>query len=505
MKKITLIFACMLLFTAVSAEQMQFVTTMSAPVGNFARLDAADPTHVTRVGKDGDSSSGYLNFCNTRSSVGDIIIKGAGAYLNQVNIQNGTTLGSTNTPEYRLGENLSIENGGTVTAGRVMANDVTFKDTNFHKSKVTNTIYGNDISVMGGKTDNMEIASTAKINKSAQNSAYLDKEMEWSNEYQCDYTSSSNTEGESVWGTEYVDVKEYIGNNSSYLSGKSAPWYVPGDDSRKYDVQCDCVYCFEEGSIQAMSKANWAGFFTEICNEHGVNGGDAHASNLATWASTRRHPSFYEQESFNAGRRFYTATPILDGRYGSNSNTELVNNASCGNDFGDIGPSDLSKRDKSYAIGCLFRMGSDSYGNASYGYNYCAFWNCRVKEPREGTSQECTTPKYTSYLLKSKARVAESGDDSGSGKTYKRSGSASKQNVLQRQVNCNTGNGPYSVMPNTDPRNAGASDFPYAYDSEAALGASCSESVIKSYSWIVGSCESNQAHFDVSYTVLYCE
>ena len=182
----------MLLFTAVNAEQMQFVTTMSAPVGNFARLDAADPTHVTRVGKDGDSSSGYLNFCNTRSGVGDIIIKGAGAYLKQIDIQNGTTLGSTNTPEYRLGENLSIENGGTVTAGRIMANDVTFKDTNFHKSKVTNTIYGDDISVMGGKTDNMEISGTAKINKSAQDSANLGEELWWDNQYASDYDSSGN-------------------------------------------------------------------------------------------------------------------------------------------------------------------------------------------------------------------------------------------------------------------------------------------------------------------------
>ena len=192
MKKFIFFSAALLLFTAANAEQMQFVTTMSAPVGNFARLDAADPTHVTRVGKDGDSSSGYLNFCNTRSSVGNIIIKGAGAYLNQVNIQNGTTLGSTNTPEYRLGANMSIENGGTVTAGRIMANDVTFKDTNFHKSKVTNTIYGNDISVMGGKTDNMEIASTAKITKGAQNSANLGQTMEWSNQYSKDYDSTGN-------------------------------------------------------------------------------------------------------------------------------------------------------------------------------------------------------------------------------------------------------------------------------------------------------------------------
>ncbi|WP_428062827.1 hypothetical protein [Candidatus Avelusimicrobium fimicolum] len=507
MKKITLISACMLLFTSVSAEQMQFVTTMSAPVGNFARLDAADPTHVTRVGKDGDSSSGYLNFCNTRSGVGDIIIKGAGAYLKQIDIQNGTTLGSTNTPEYRLSEKLTVENGGTVNAGRIMASNVTFKDTNFHQSNVTNTIYGNDIPVMGGKTDNMDISGTAKINKSAQNSAYLNKEMEWSNEYQCDYNSSANTEGESVWGTEYVDVKEYIGNNSAYTSGKGAPWYEPGDDSRKYDVQCECVSCFDEGS-NANFKENLAPFFTEICKEHGVNARQNGAPELAQWASTRLDPSYYEQENFNAGSRFYTVDYILDGHYGSNANTWLVNNSSCIGTTHDIGPDPVSVRAKSYAIGCLVKVDETTNHIDKYGVHYCAFWNCRVKEPGEGTSQECTTPKYTSYLLKSKARVAEPGDDSGSGKTYKRSGSASQQNVLQRRVttaNCNTGNGPYSVMPNTDPRNAGASDFPYAYDSGAAIGASCSDSVIKSYSWSVGACEGNQAHFDVSYTVLYCE
>ena len=184
MKKITLISACMLLFTAANAEQMQFVTTMSAPVGNFAHLDAADSTHVT--------TAPILNFCNTRSNVGNIVIKGANAYLKQINVQNGTTLGSTNTPEYRLSEKLTIENGGTVTAGRIMANNVTFKDTNFHQSNVTNTIYGNDIPVMGGKTDNMEISGTAKINKSAQNTANLGEELWWDNQYASDYDASGN-------------------------------------------------------------------------------------------------------------------------------------------------------------------------------------------------------------------------------------------------------------------------------------------------------------------------
>lgn len=184
MKKIIFFSASLLLFTAASAEELQFVTTISPPVGSFAHLDAADSTHVT--------TAPILNFCNTRSSAGKIAIKGAGAYLKQIDIQNGTALGSTNTPEYRLGEKLTIENGGTVTAGRVMANQVTFDDTNYHKSNVTNTLYGNDVAVMGGKTDNMEISSTAKINKSAQKTENLGVELWWDNQYKNDYDASGN-------------------------------------------------------------------------------------------------------------------------------------------------------------------------------------------------------------------------------------------------------------------------------------------------------------------------
>ena len=184
MKKLMLLSACLLAVPALHAEQMQFVTTLSAPVGNFAQLDAADPTHVT--------SAPLLNFCNTRSGVGNIIIKGANAYLKQVNVQNGATLGSTNTPEYRLSDKLTVENGGTVTAGRVMASNVTFKDTNFHKSNVTGTLYGTDIAAMGGKADNLEIASTAKITKGAQTAANLGQTMEWSNQYSKDYDSAGN-------------------------------------------------------------------------------------------------------------------------------------------------------------------------------------------------------------------------------------------------------------------------------------------------------------------------
>ncbi|WP_432634881.1 hypothetical protein [Candidatus Avelusimicrobium sp.] len=219
MKKLMLLSACLLAVPALHAEQMQFVTTLSAPVGNFAQLDAADPTHVT--------SAPLLNFCNTRSGVGKIIIKGANAYLAQANILNGATLGSTNTPEYRLSDKLTVENGGTVTAGRVMASNVTFKDTNFHKSNVTGTLYGSDIAAMGGKADNMEIASTAKITKGAQAAANLGQTMEWSNQYSNDYDSSGNAK---------LSGKIYT---SFLLKSKGADSCTPTKNGQEsYSVKC---------------------------------------------------------------------------------------------------------------------------------------------------------------------------------------------------------------------------------------------------------------------------
>ena len=245
MKKITLISACMLLFTVANAEQMQFVTTLSAPVGNFAHLDAADSTHVT--------GAPILNFCNTRSNVGNIVIKGANAYLKQVNVQNGTTLGSTNTPEYRLSEKLTIENGGTVNAGRIMANNVAFKDTNFHQSNVTNTIYGNDIPVMGGKADNMDISGTAKINKSAQNSANLGEELWWDNQYASDYDASGNKKTNGKTYTSFLLKSKTAGCDNS---GESACVNSQGTwDSSSCECICPSNMVLKNGVCLGTFKA----------------------------------------------------------------------------------------------------------------------------------------------------------------------------------------------------------------------------------------------------------
>ena len=383
MKKITLISACMLLFTAVSAEQMQFVTTMSAPVGNFARLDAADSTHVT--------TAPILNFCNTRSSLGNIVIKGANSYLKQVNIQNETTLGSTNTPEYRLSDKLTVENGGTVTAGRVMTNNVTFKDTNFHKSKVTNTMYGNGVAVMGGKTDNMDISSTAKINKSAQNSANLGKELWWDNQYASDYDASGNKK---------INGKTYT---SFLLKSKS------GSASSTECTHGETRAC---GSSCCDSK--------QTCQSDG------------TWGKCTRGKIYSTHDAY------------------------------CGEDG------------ESYWCGaaCVW---SDSE-------NSCVVY-----------AGPGPCPSLAEALQQGKDRCA-----GGVSKTYKRSESFSKQNVLQRSTTCQ-GNTPYSVLPTYVP------DSSYPYKPNAKIGDACTGDVTSDYTWSIGSCEANVAHIDVRYTVLYCE
>ena len=389
MKKITLISACMLLFTAVSAEQMQFVTTMSAPVGNFARLDAADSTHVT--------SAPILNFCNTRSSVGNIIIKGAGAYLKQIDIQNGTTLGSTNTPEYRLGENLSIENGGTVTAGRVMANDVTFKDTNFHKSNVANTIYGNDVAVMGGKADNMEISGTAKINKSAQNSDNLGEELWWDNQYASDYDASGNKKANGKTYTSFLLKSKTPGCDNS---GESACVNSKGSwDSSSCECICpskmvlqngvclgtfkpevinvgvlvNCHYC--PGDFDGRKKCGTAGANPNHC----YYGGDFNASQGCCTACTGIGINSFEfykggylelspKADTAAARYLWWKNGTLIGgkmyRYSGGSMPDCY-----GSDYQSICDNNCKTGDSSCSYKCLISMSHNGCSNGTYNYS----------------------------------------------------------------------------------------------------------------------------------------
>ena len=387
MKKITLISACMLLFTAVSAEQMQFVTTMSAPVGNFAHLDAADSTHVT--------TAPILNFCNTRSNVGNIVIKGANAYLKQVNVQNGTTLGSTNTPEYRLSEKLTIENGGTVTAGRIMANNVTFKDTNFHKSNVTNTIYGNDIAVMGGKTDNMDISSTAKINKSAQNSANLGEELWWDNQYASDYDASGNKKANGKTYTSFLLKSKTAGcynpsgeANCVHTSGtwdsSSCTCTCPSNMVLSKNGAClgtfkpevidvgvlvDCHYC--PGDFDGRKQCGTAGADPTYCYYGGDWNAQQGCDRACTGVSVNSYTFYkggYLQKSTGPNRYlWWTGGTVIGGQMYRYSGGSMPNCYS--SDYQSLCDNNCTPGDGACSYKCLISKTDNGCANGYYKYN----------------------------------------------------------------------------------------------------------------------------------------
>ena len=91
-----------------SAENMQFVTTLSSPVGTFAQLETADPTTMAKAP--------VVNFCNTKTSVGSIALNGANSYIQRLNIKGGSTLGG-NIKEFRVQNTMQINTDTSVKGG----------------------------------------------------------------------------------------------------------------------------------------------------------------------------------------------------------------------------------------------------------------------------------------------------------------------------------------------------------------------------------------------------
>lgn len=197
----------------ISAEEMQFVTTLSSPMGTFAMLETANPKKSV--------SAQQVNFCNTRSTVGRVDLQGANAYLQSLTLKNGTTLGG-NTKEYRVGSSLNVNAGGRVTARRLMANTVSLSSASDAESEVNNTLYISSMSVKGAKAGSLEIPGQVKTSGTGDG-----ENMHWSNEYTRDYTSSGSATGSSY---------------SSYLLKSSASICEPPREESYYDYSCPSGY-----------------------------------------------------------------------------------------------------------------------------------------------------------------------------------------------------------------------------------------------------------------------
>ena len=103
MKRFFIYAVLVLIPASIQAEDLQFVTTLSSPLGTFSQLETADPTTA--------AVSPVVNFCNTRTSTGRIELRGANAYLQNLTLKNGTTLGG-DVSEYRISSLLNVNAGG---------------------------------------------------------------------------------------------------------------------------------------------------------------------------------------------------------------------------------------------------------------------------------------------------------------------------------------------------------------------------------------------------------
>lgn len=222
MKKSILFAALLCLGNLAVAENLQFVTTLSSPLGTFAQLETADPTVMAK--------SPVVNFCNTRVSAGTITLNGANSYLQKLNLKASTTLGG-NIKEYRVGTGLTVNADSNITGGRLMGSNVTFDGSVDAKSDVTGTLYlSNAATVQGAKTTALTIGSAVQTSGTGSN-----EELHWSNEYNRDYTSSGSATGSTAYTS-------YLLKSKTPECTLTAMDCLLGEERKDFDpVTCQCV------------------------------------------------------------------------------------------------------------------------------------------------------------------------------------------------------------------------------------------------------------------------
>lgn len=180
------------------AEDLKFVTTLSSPMGTFAQLEAVDPSIITAVP--------LLNFCNTRAPAGVVTVKGANAYIYQLFLKDGTTLGG-NVPEVRIAQGLNAASGGELEAGRLLADKLNVTGAVGAKSNTEESLYAAAITVKGAKSPALVIPG--KVQTSGTGSG---EELHWSDVYKKDYKCINSACSE-TGGSSYT----------SYLLTSAAP------------------------------------------------------------------------------------------------------------------------------------------------------------------------------------------------------------------------------------------------------------------------------------------
>ncbi len=161
-----------------AADNMQFVTVLSSPVGTFSQLEVVHPETQVEVPQ--------VNFCTRRSPGGTINLLGADAFIQKLTLKESASMGGT-APEFRINTGVISYPSGTIRGGRLLADTVSFEGMYSHKSKVTDTLYSKELTVMGAKTDSLTIPGQVQTQDSG-----VSADLEWSNIYTRDYSCNSD-------------------------------------------------------------------------------------------------------------------------------------------------------------------------------------------------------------------------------------------------------------------------------------------------------------------------
>lgn len=185
------------------AEEINFATVLSSPVGTFTTLETANPNEIAQ--------SGRVNFCNSKASGGTILLAGSKApSLGNVVLDNEAKLASASIAEL-LVSSVSLRKEGKMVGKAIFANVAT-NNTNRgsgayslpglplsitqNKLKATEMYVGGTMDLEGLKTTKLylgdcEAASPANCSYLTTSSGSSQKSI-WTNEYQNDYTKKSD-------------------------------------------------------------------------------------------------------------------------------------------------------------------------------------------------------------------------------------------------------------------------------------------------------------------------
>ena len=287
-KEWILIVGCLLSSTLLSAETMQFVTRMSAPVGVFQEVGAWSTAQVTNK--------------LTLRNAGDITMNGTIAEFGNVTLSANAGLNTENVGMFRT-NNFTVNGSGNLQGESMLVYEVKGNNSGPLQIGVAATLYSGGIASKYVKTDKFEIKDTAYMERTVLPGDTL----QW----------TTNTNGWGNLGTTYVLLR---GELPFWLPGST-----PANNGHENVQSCQNIpygkFCMAGSSPTAPDHGACWGKATNSCNDGTFNNVSAC---YATRTNTCNNGTYT-----NGSICFASASNTCSGYYDGTSYCEQVGSGVC--------------------------------------------------------------------------------------------------------------------------------------------------------------------------------